>query len=69
MVDAPDTLMLIDLRRLDAKMDRVIQDLADVRIRRTAVEEAAVRLTHGVDRLETPVVPIERRRGLVEMPH
>ncbi len=62
MTGEPDNLTLIDLRRLDAKMDRVIEDLADVKVRLTAVEEAVVRLTHRVDR-------IERRLDLVDMPH
>ncbi len=69
MADEPDNLVLIYLRRLDAKMDRIIEDMSDVKLRLTAVEEAVVRLTHRVDRLESRVDRIERRLDLVDMPH
>ena len=54
MADEPDNILLIYMRRLDAKMDRVIEELADV---------------HRVDRLEARVERIERRLDLVDMPH
>ncbi len=39
MVDAPDNLIFEYLRRLDTKLDRVIEDIGDLKIRMTAVEE------------------------------
>ena len=69
MADEPDNLVLIYLRRLDAKLDRVTEDLGDVKVRLTAVEEAIVRFAHRVARPETRLDGIERRLDLVDMPH
>ena len=59
------------LRRLDQKMDRVIDDLGDVKVRLSAVErglgELQVQvgtLNSRVDRLENRVERIERRLDL-----
>ncbi|MFZ3327936.1 MAG: hypothetical protein WA231_19525 [Methylocella sp.] len=39
MVDAPDNVIFEYLRRLDMKLDHVIEDIGDMKIRMTAVEE------------------------------
>ncbi len=38
MSDEPENLTLVFLRRLDAKMDRLTEDLRDVRHRMTGLE-------------------------------
>jgi predicted nucleic acid-binding Zn-ribbon protein len=75
MVDAPDSLIFEYLRRLDAKLDRVIEDIGDLKIRVTAVEErlAQVELSiagvnRRIDRVEARLDRIERRLDLVEPP-
>src|SRR5580704_15562959 len=76
MVDAPDNLIFEYLRRLDTKLDRVIEDIGDLKIRMTAVEEkiAQVELSiagvnRRIDRVEARLDRIERRLDLVELPH
>jgi hypothetical protein len=77
MSDQPENLTLIFLRRLDAKMDRVLEDMGDVRHRLTTLEiqvgqlastEAShyAGLAQRIDRMEQRLDRIERRRDLVE---
>src|SRR4051812_14419949 len=40
MSDEPDNVVLVLLRRMDVKLDRVHDDLQDIKRRMTAVEEA-----------------------------
>ena len=76
MVDAPDNLIFEYLRRLDTKLDRIIEDIGDLKIRMTAVEEkiAQVELSiagvhRRIDRVDARLDRIERRLDLVELPH
>ena len=69
MADEPDNLFLVYLRRLDAKMDRVIDDLADVKVRLTNLEEGQAVTSRRMDPIEAPLDRIERRLDLVDMPH
>lgn len=69
MTDEPDNLVLVYLRRLDAKMDRIVDDLADVKVRLTNLEEGVAVMSRRMDRLEARVERIERRLDLVDMPH
>jgi predicted nucleic acid-binding Zn-ribbon protein len=76
MVDAPDNLIFEYLRRLDTKLDRVIEDVGDLKIRMTAVEEriAQVELSiagvnRRIDRIDARLDRIERSLNLVELPH
>jgi hypothetical protein len=77
MSDQPESLTLIFLRRLDAKMDRVLDDMGDVRHRLTTLEiqvgqlastEAShyAGLAQRIDRVEQRLDRIERRLDLVE---
>jgi archaellum component FlaC len=66
MADEPDNLVLKYLRRIDEKLDRVIDDVADLKVRTTAVEEALAGVNRRLDRLEGRVERIERRLDLVE---
>ncbi len=60
MSDRPDNLVLRLMRQVDAKFDRVIDDLADIKVRVTNVEENLVALNRRMDRVER----MERRLEL-----
>ena len=60
MAKEPDNLTLKILRRLDEKTDRLLDDMHDVKIRTTAVEEALAGVHRRMDR-------IERRLDLAEV--
>jgi archaellum component FlaC len=69
MADEPDNLILQYLRRFDQKLDRVVDEMLDVKVRLTAVEEGLAGIDPRLDRLEIRVERIERRLDLVEQPH
>ena len=62
MGEESDNLLM--LRRLDTKMDRVIDDLHDVKVRLTSVEEGLNVVQRRIDRLEDRVEHIEKRLDL-----
>jgi len=77
MSDQPENLMLVYLRRLDTKMDRLIEDMGDLKRRMTTVEvqvgtQAATENSHyasvmlRLDRVEDRLDRIERRLDLTE---
>ena len=75
MMADPDNLVLVYLRRMDEKLDRVIEDVRDLKFRMTEVEErlAKVELSiagvnRRIDRVEARLDRIERRLDLVETP-
>ncbi len=76
MSDDPDNILLIYMRRLDAKVDRVLTDLADVKHRLTTLEIqvanlAATEANHyaslanRLDTTEQRLDRIERRLDIV----
>ncbi|MFZ5739332.1 hypothetical protein BJ123_10136 [Rhodopseudomonas thermotolerans] len=69
MADEPDNLVLTYLRRMDAKLDRVIDDVHDLKVRMTGVEEGLAGVNRRLDRLEVRVDRIERRLDLADQPH
>jgi archaellum component FlaC len=68
MSDQPDNLVLTFLRRLDGKIDRLTDDMHDVKVRLTNVEENLAGVNRRLDRIEDRVERIERRLDLVETP-
>jgi predicted nucleic acid-binding Zn-ribbon protein len=75
MADEPDNLVLQFLRRLDQKLDRVVDDVQELKIRMTSMEErlAGVEMSvagvqRRIDRVETRLDRIERRLELVDLP-
>ena len=66
MADEPENLVLRYLRRIDDKLDRVADDVRELKIRMTAVEENLASLNRRFDRLEARVDRIERRLELTE---
>ncbi len=71
MSDEPDNLVLVYLRRMEVKLDKVADDMSDVRRRVTSLE-GAVSLLHGdfsgqslrMDRVDARLDRIERRIDL-----
>ena len=69
MATDPENIVLQYLRRFDEKLDRVIDEMLDVKVRLTAVEEGIAGVNRRLDRLEVRVERIEPRLDLVEQPH
>jgi len=73
MAEEPESILLRYLRQIDAKIDRVIEDLHDLKHRITSLENQIAHL-HGdfanqsvrIDRIEIRLERIEKRLNLVE---
>jgi hypothetical protein len=52
MADEPDNLFLRYLGRFDQKLDRVVDEMLDAKVRLTAVEEGFAGVNRRLDRLE-----------------
>ena len=65
MAEEPDNIVLGTLRRMDAKLDRVVEDLHDLKVRMTAVAEGLNVVQRRIDRLEDRVERLEKRFDLV----
>ena len=68
MAAEPDNIVLQYLRRFDEKLDRVIDEMLDVKVRLTAVGEGLAGVNRRLDRLEIRVERVERRLDLVDQP-
>jgi hypothetical protein len=53
-------------RRTEIKIDRLIDDLADLKLRTTSTEEALAGVNRRLDRLDIRLERIERRLDLAE---
>ncbi len=69
MADGPDNVVLVYLRRIDEKLDRVVEDVRDLKLRMTNLEEGQAGVHRRLDRIEIRLDRIERRLDLVEPPH
>ena len=69
MTAEPDTIVLALLRRIDGKVDRLIDDVNDLKARTSAVGENLAGVHRRIDRLELGAERIERRRDLADAPH
>jgi predicted nuclease with TOPRIM domain len=69
MADEPDSLVLNMLRRIDGKMDRVIDDVHDLKVRMSSVEEGLAGVNRRLDRMDLRVDRIERRLELTDATH
>jgi predicted nuclease with TOPRIM domain len=67
MSDEPDNIVLVMLRRIDAKLDRVGEDVHNLKVRMTSVEEGMAAMNRRVDRIEERLDRIERRLDLTEV--
>lgn len=66
MSEGIENLTLAMLRRIDTKLDRVIDDLADLKMRMTSTEEGLAGVNRRLDRVETRLDRIERRFDLAD---
>jgi len=66
MSNGPDSLVLRFMRQADAKLNRVIDDLADLKVRVTNVEENLAALNRRMDRMDLRIERIVRRLDLTE---
>jgi archaellum component FlaC len=66
MAEEPDNLVLQMLRRIDQKVDRLIDDVGDLKVRMTSVEEGIAGVNRRLDRLEARTDRIERGLELAE---
>ncbi len=77
MTDGPDNLILLYLRRIDEKVDRIAEDVRDLKMRVTSLEgqggriwaemgamrEDGAGMAARLDRIEARIERIERRMG------
>ena len=66
MTDEPDNVVLVLLRKIDARTERMAEDLQDLKVRVTSVEEGLAGVNRRLDRLEGRVERIERRLELTD---
>jgi hypothetical protein len=60
MMPEPDNVALVYLRRIDEKVDRVIDDVRDIKFRVTNLEEGQAGIQRRLDRVEARLDRIER---------
>jgi hypothetical protein len=60
MMPEPNNVVLIYLRRIDEKVDRVIDDVRDIKFRVTNLEEGQAGIQRRLDRVEARLDRIER---------
>jgi archaellum component FlaC len=65
MVNEPENLVLRQLHSMDGKLDRILDDVHDLKIRMTSVEEGLSGVHRRLDRVEQRVDRIEMRLDLV----
>lgn len=65
----PDNVVLVYRRRIDAKVDRVSDDVRDIKFRVTNLEEGQAGIQRRLDRVDVRLERSERRLDLVELPH
>lgn len=66
MSDGPENLTLRYLRAIDEKLDRALEELGDLKIRTTSVEQALAGVNRRLDRADARLDRIERRLNLVD---
>ncbi|MDP3258877.1 hypothetical protein [Bosea sp. (in: a-proteobacteria)] len=67
MSEEPDNIVLVMLRRIEAKLDRVGEDVHNLKVRMTSVEEGMAAMNRRVDRIEERLDRIEHRLDLTEV--
>ena len=76
MANEPENVVLVMLRRMDeqlnfvdTKLDRVLDDVHDLKVRMTSVEEGVAGVNRRLDRIELRVDRIESRLDISEAAH
>jgi archaellum component FlaC len=67
MAREPDNLVLQFLRRIDERTERMAEDLNDLKVRVTHVEEGLAGVNRRLDRLEQRIERIEKRLDLADV--
>jgi hypothetical protein len=65
-VAEPEELTLLMLRRIDEKLDRVLEDVRDLKVRTTSLEEGVAGVQRRLDRFELRLDRIDTRLDLVD---
>ncbi|MDQ4060263.1 MAG: hypothetical protein M3145_04060 [Pseudomonadota bacterium] len=60
--------LLAGQRRLETRMDRLADDMRDVKIRLTSLEENYAAVSRRLDRIEARLDRVEERLGLIDEP-
>jgi archaellum component FlaC len=68
MADEPENMTLIFLGRIDERTQRMADDLKDVKVRMTHVEEGLAGVNGRLDRVEERFERIGRQLDLVDTP-
>ncbi len=63
----PDNIILVYLRRIDEKLDRVIEDVREIKTRVGILEQQYASVSNRIDRVESRLDRIEKRLDLVEV--
>ncbi len=69
MTTEPDSIVLAILRKIDQRTERMAEDLQDLKVRVTSVEEGLAGVNRRLDRLEHRVERIEQRLELSDASH
>jgi archaellum component FlaC len=69
MVDGPDNIVLAILRKIDQRTERMADDLQDLKVRVTSVEEGLAGVNRRLDRVEMRLDRIEQRLELSDATH
>ena len=67
MVDGPDNIVLSILRKIDQRTERMADDLQDLKVRVTSVEEGLAGVNRRLDRVEMRIDHIERRLEIADV--
>ena len=63
----PDNLVLQYLRRIDERVSKTAEDVADLKVRVTNIEEGMAVINRRIDRIEQRLDRSERRLDLVDV--
>jgi archaellum component FlaC len=69
MADEPDNIVLAILRKIDQRTERMAEDLQDMKVRLTSVEEGLAGVNRRLDRLDHRLERIEPRLELSDATH
>jgi len=69
MAKEPENVVLVLLRKIDERTERMADDLQDLKSRVTSVEEGLAGVNRRLDRLDSRVDRIERRLELTDAEH
>ncbi len=69
MANEPENAVLVLLRRIDERTERMADNLQDMKVRVTSVGEGLAGVNRRLDRLESRMERVERRLELTDAGH